>query len=52
MVASLHAFAMDFYSASEDIETEACILESRDTGEDPSLNTRPVEDLPEEISPP
>lgn len=43
---------MDLYSASEDIETKACILESQDIGEDPSLNTRPVVNLPEEISPP
>ena len=44
---------MDLYSASEeDIEMEACFLENQDTGEDPSLNTRLVVNLPEENSPP
>ena len=33
-------------------KTEACFLENEDTGEDPSLNTRLVVNLPEEISPP
>jgi hypothetical protein len=43
---------MDLYLVSEeDIKPEACSLESQDTGEDPSLNIRPVVDLLEAISP-